>query len=77
MFATQGFRQKQHTLIAFQVFHILVPFVPFYKGSVPTSVPHYVTAVMSYGIFEIVGSLLLALACGRAKLRSIWLNAHL
>ena len=27
-----------------------------------------VTAVLAYGIFEIVGSLLLALACGRAKL---------
>jgi bile acid:Na+ symporter, BASS family len=30
-----------------------------------------VTAVMAYGIFEIVGSLLLALACGRVKLRRI------
>ena len=29
-----------------------------------------VTAVLAYGIFEIVGSLLLALACGRAKLRT-------
>jgi BASS family bile acid:Na+ symporter len=29
-----------------------------------------VTAVLAYGIFEIVGSLLLALACGRAKLRN-------
>jgi hypothetical protein len=28
-------------------------------------------AVLAYGIFEIVGSLLLALAWGRAKLRSI------
>jgi type IV secretory pathway VirB2 component (pilin) len=36
-----------------------------------------VTAVLTFGIFEIVGSLLLALAFGRAKLRSIWLNAHL
>ena len=26
-----------------------------------------VTAVLAYGIFEIVGSLLLALACGRAR----------
>jgi bile acid:Na+ symporter, BASS family len=30
-----------------------------------------VTAVLSYGIFEIVGSLLLSLAWGRAKLRNI------
>jgi bile acid:Na+ symporter, BASS family len=29
-----------------------------------------VTAVLAYGIFEIVGSLLLALACGRAKRRT-------
>jgi BASS family bile acid:Na+ symporter len=30
-----------------------------------------VTAVLAYGIFEIVGSLLLALACGRARLPSL------
>ncbi len=29
-----------------------------------------VTAVLAYGIFEIVGSLLLALTCGRATLHS-------
>ena len=30
-----------------------------------------------YAIFEIVGSLLLAIACAQAKLYSIWLNADL
>ena len=41
VFAAQGFRQKQHSLTAFQISHISVPSVPFYKRSVPTSVAHY------------------------------------
>jgi bile acid:Na+ symporter, BASS family len=36
-----------------------------------------VTAVLAYGIFEIVGSLLLALAWSRARLRNAKLNLNL